>query len=275
MSEIEIPDTVMLKREEIRPNKWNPNEFDADTFNELVKSIEDFGIVQPLIVGPLEGDPEGFKFEVIDGEHRWTALDILEVPVIPCIVKDIDEDQRQFLTVRTYRIRGKFNMKSFTKMVEGMMEKYSFDEVAEQMAFTDPDELQEMISAARTTITDPDMRKEFDKAKDEIQTVDDLTNILNRLFTRFGDSLPANFMLIEFGGKNHLWVRMRKGDFPKIREQARNVMAEGVTFDSFLSHLVSTVPVTKWVEKHRDLLEAIPEESREEANIDNLLKEEA
>jgi len=274
MTEIEIPEVVMLKRSSIRPNDYNPNEFQDDTFNELVKSIEDFGVVQPLIVGPLKNDAKGFEYEVIDGEHRWTALDILEVPEVPCIVKDIDEDRRKFLTVRTYRIRGKFNMRSFTKLVEGLMDKYSFDEVAEQMAFTDPDELQEMISAARETITDPELRRAFDKAKDDIKTVDDLTNLLNRLFTRFGDTLPANFMLIEFGGKNHLWVRMRKGDFSKIRERARDVMAEGVTFDSFLSHLLTTVPVSKWVERHRDLLESIPEDAQEGADIDNVLAEE-
>jgi ParB/RepB/Spo0J family partition protein len=274
MTAIDIPEVVMVPHSEIRPNPWNPNEFDSEIFNELVKSIEDFGFVQPLIVGPLEDDPKGFKYEVIDGEHRWTCLDLLEVEQVPCIIKDIDEDHRKFLTVRTYRLRGKFNMKSFTKLVEGLMEKFSFDEVAEQLAFTDPNELQEMIDAARSTITDPDMRKEFDKAKDDIRTVDDLTNLLNRLFTRYGDTLPSNFMLLEFGGKEHLWVRMRKNDFPKIREQARNVMAEGVTFDSFLSHLLTTVPVKKWVDKNRDLLEEIPAESKDSADIDNILAEE-
>jgi ParB/RepB/Spo0J family partition protein len=264
----------MIPRGNIRPNPWNPNEFDDDTFNELVKSIEDFGFIQPIIVGPLDDDPEGFDFEVIDGEHRWTCLDILEVPEVPCIVKNIDENHRKFLTVRTYRLRGKFNMKGFTKLVEGLMNHFSFEEVAEQLAFTNPDELQEMISMARDSITDPDMRREFDKAKDEIRTVDDLTNLLNRLFTRFGDTLPSNFMLIEFGGKQHLWVRMRKTDFPKIRETARNVMAEGVTFDSFLSHLLTTVPIEKWVAKHRDLLEEIPAESKDVTDIDDILAEE-
>ena len=271
MAEIEIPEVVMIPREEIRPNDWNPNEFDSDTFNELVKSIEDFGFVQPIIVGPLDNDPDGFKFETIDGEHRWTCLDILEVPEVPCIVRDIDQDSRKFLTVRTYRLRGKFNMKQFTKLVEDLMERHSFEDVAAQLAYTDPDELQETISAARETITDPEMRKAFDKAKDDIKTVDDLTNLLNRLFTRFGDTLPANFMIIDFGGKNHLWVRMRKGDFPKIREQARNVMAEGVTFDSFLSHLITVIPVDKWIEKHRDLLEVLKEEDQEGADIGSLL----
>lgn len=36
----------------------------------------------------------------------------------------------------------------------------------------------------------PEMRKEFDKAKEEIKTVDDLSLVLNRLFTKYGSTLP-------------------------------------------------------------------------------------
>lgn len=150
------------------------------------------------------------------------------------------------------------------------MERHSFEDVAEEMAFTDPDELTEMIEAARDSL-DPSMQNEFDKAKDEIKTVDDLTNLLNRLFTRFGDTLPANFMMLDFGGKKHLWVRMRKEDFPKIQSLAHDIMGYGVTFDSFLSHLLTTVPIERWVEKHRDLLEAVEETATEAADIDSIL----
>ena len=109
---VDIPEVIMVTRTDIRPNKWNPNEFDDSMFNELVKSIEDDGFIQPIVIAPL--DDEEYKFEIIDGEHRFTAMDLLDVPEIPCIVRDVDEDKRIDLTVKTYRLRGKFNMKKFT-----------------------------------------------------------------------------------------------------------------------------------------------------------------
>jgi ParB/RepB/Spo0J family partition protein len=268
-----MPTIVAIPRDKIRPNEYNPNEFNDDIFNELVKSIEEFGVIQPLVVGPLPEEDE-FDYEVIDGEHRWTALDVLEVAELPCIIADIDQDRRKFLTVRTYKIRGKFNHEKFRDLVSDLMERHSFEEVAEQMAFTDPDELSEMIAAARDSLDDPGMKKDFDKAKGEIKTVDDLTQLLNRLFTRFGDTLPANFMMLDFGGKKHLWVRMKKEEWQKVQDAARDVMALGYTFDSYLSNLLANVPTEKWVEKHKGTLEEVSEDEgtlSSGADIDDIL----
>jgi len=251
---IDIPDIVLIPRKEIRPNPWNPNEMDPDVFNELVTNIETDGFIQPIAVGPLEDDPDEYKWEIIDGEHRFDGLAILDVPEIPCYIRNIDEDKRKFLTVKMNRLRGKMDRKKFTKLVEDLMQRHTFEEVAEQMAFTDPTELEALMEGARESLPTKEMRDEFDAAKKDIKTVDDLSLLLNRLFTKYGDTLPANFMILDFGGKEHIWVRMERDQFSKIRSQAREVLAHGYTFDSFLSHLLTVIPVERTIEKYKDFL---------------------
>ena len=46
------------------------------------------------------------------------------------------------------------------------------------------------------------------KAKGEIKTVDQLSNILNEMFAKYGDDLKYGFMVFEFGGKTHYWIKM-------------------------------------------------------------------
>lgn len=248
-----MPEIVPVERDRIRPNEWNPNEMDPEVFNELVSNIEEYGFVQPIIIATLAD--EEYDFQITDGEHRFEGLAVLGIDTIPCIVKDVSEDKQKFQTVKLNRLKGKFNTKKFTNLVSDLMERYTFEEVAENLAFTDPTELEAMIENARDVISDPDMRNEFDKAKDEIKTVDDLSNVLNRLFTKYGDTLPANFMILDFGGKDSIWVRMPRREFAKIRGVARDVLGFNATFDSFLTKLLSVTPVEKFIDKYRETID--------------------
>src|SRR5258706_6946134 len=54
----------------ILPNSHQPRKnFDEDSLNELANSIREHGVVQPIVVRPLE---DGF-FQLIAGERRWRA----------------------------------------------------------------------------------------------------------------------------------------------------------------------------------------------------------
>jgi hypothetical protein len=114
------------------------------------------------------------------------------------------------------------------------------------------------------------MKKEFDAAKDEIKTVDDLTTLLNRLFTKYGDTLPANFMILDFGGKEHIWVRLSKKQFKLIQDKARVCLELGVTFDSVISHVLTVMDTKKFINTFSDQLEKIEQKPE---SIDELVKE--
>src|ERR1700680_2463745 len=72
---------------EIMPSPLQPRKiFRSDQLQELVESIREHGIIQPLIVRKIEG-----KFELIAGERRWRAANQLGLKEAPVIVRQASD----------------------------------------------------------------------------------------------------------------------------------------------------------------------------------------
>ena len=86
----------------IRPNPKQPRSvFDEDDMAELVHSISEIGVLQPIVVRPipagqgpdeLDHAPEGVIYELIMGERRWRASQEAGKATVPAIVKETDDD---------------------------------------------------------------------------------------------------------------------------------------------------------------------------------------
>lgn len=75
----------------IRPNPKQPRTvFDEDALNELVGSIQEVGLLQPIVVRSLEGDDEP-QYELVMGERRWRACQAAGLDTIPAIVRKTEE----------------------------------------------------------------------------------------------------------------------------------------------------------------------------------------
>ncbi len=71
----------------ITPSPLQPRkEFPADSLQELVESIRQHGIIQPLVVRALNG-----RHELIAGERRWRAAQQLGLTQVPVIVRIASE----------------------------------------------------------------------------------------------------------------------------------------------------------------------------------------
>jgi ParB family chromosome partitioning protein len=71
----------------IRPSALQPRkQFSEESLRELADSIREQGIVQPLIVR-VRGD----IFELIAGERRWRAAQLLNLPEVPVITREADD----------------------------------------------------------------------------------------------------------------------------------------------------------------------------------------
>ncbi len=66
------------------------SEWDEDDFEELKLSIEQYGVLHPLIVRPL--NDVNTKFEILAGEHRWKASKALFKRRVPCRIFRCDDD---------------------------------------------------------------------------------------------------------------------------------------------------------------------------------------
>jgi ParB family transcriptional regulator, chromosome partitioning protein len=74
-----------LPLDSISPNPRQPrNVFDEESMNELVESIREVGMLQPIVVRPLGGA----KFELVMGERRWRAAQQAGLDTIPAIVRE-------------------------------------------------------------------------------------------------------------------------------------------------------------------------------------------
>ncbi|AZA10332.1 ParB/RepB/Spo0J family partition protein [Corynebacterium pseudopelargi] len=88
----------------ILPNEKNPRSvFDQDDLAELVHSIKEFGLLQPIVVRPVDGG----RFEIIMGERRWRAASRAGLKAIPAIVRATsDEDMlRDALLENIHRVQ--------------------------------------------------------------------------------------------------------------------------------------------------------------------------
>jgi len=74
---------------QISPNPKQPRTvFDEDAMAELVHSVKEIGLLQPIVVRKIGTD----SFELVMGERRWRAIQLAGLENIPAIVRDTADD---------------------------------------------------------------------------------------------------------------------------------------------------------------------------------------
>lgn len=72
----------------IIPNPHQPRvHFDEESLAELAASVREIGVLQPILVRPLEGG----QYELIAGERRWRAARRAGLAVVPAIIRTTDD----------------------------------------------------------------------------------------------------------------------------------------------------------------------------------------
>jgi ParB family chromosome partitioning protein len=79
--------TIAIDR--VRPGKYQPRtKMDETALDELADSIREQGLMQPILVRPLDGG----RFEIIAGERRWRAAQKAGLKEIPALVKSVPDN---------------------------------------------------------------------------------------------------------------------------------------------------------------------------------------
>jgi ParB family transcriptional regulator, chromosome partitioning protein len=77
-----------LSLDRMRPGKYQPRtKMDAASLAELALSIKEQGIMQPILVRPVDGG----RFEIVAGERRWRAAQQAGLREIPALVKNVPD----------------------------------------------------------------------------------------------------------------------------------------------------------------------------------------
>lgn len=78
----------MLAIDRLRPGKYQPRtKMDAASLAELALSIKEQGVMQPILVRPVDGG----RFEIVAGERRWRAAQQAGLREIPALVKNVPD----------------------------------------------------------------------------------------------------------------------------------------------------------------------------------------
>lgn len=84
------PSVNKLRIMEIEPNHDQPRkDFDEKNLSELAESIEQHGVLQPLVVRPLANG----SYQLVAGERRWRAARIAGLTEVPVVIKELTDEE--------------------------------------------------------------------------------------------------------------------------------------------------------------------------------------
>lgn len=97
-SEVEVMENISMASEEvvkipidkIIPNRYQPRTvFDDEKIEELARTIHTHGVIQPIVIRPMDDDLN--KYEIIAGERRYRAMKSLQWTEVPAIVRHLND----------------------------------------------------------------------------------------------------------------------------------------------------------------------------------------
>lgn len=195
-------DITLIDRNPDQPRK----KFDDGALKEMAKSVETYGVLQPLLVKKIEG--EQTRYMIIAGERRFRAAYMAGLKKVPVIVKDLTDQQIQEISLIENLHRMDLNAIEAAEGMRELMESYGLtqEDVAERIGKSRPyvtntlrllqlpDEVTEMVrngelppGHARTLISIDDKEYLVNLAKqacDNKLTVRELETKVRLYFTR-------------------------------------------------------------------------------------------
>lgn len=124
-------DILQVPLDLIQTNPWQPRtHFDRDKLDELAESIRQHGILQPLVVSR-----EGDRYQLIAGERRLKAAELLGLREVPVIIKKVSDRDKLELSIVENIQRHDLNPLEEANSYKRLMEEFglSLEAIAEQV----------------------------------------------------------------------------------------------------------------------------------------------
>lgn len=129
---------------DIEVNPRQPRQvFDEEALSELVHSIREFGLLQPIVVRAVTGTQSGARYQIVMGERRWRAAQEAGLATIPAIVRETGDDNllRDALLENIHRVQ-----------LNPLEEAAAYQQLLDEFGVTH-DELASRIGRSRPLIT--------------------------------------------------------------------------------------------------------------------------
>ena len=150
--------------DKIEPNPEQPRlAFNEETLLELSASIREHGVLQPILVRPLEGN----RFQLIAGERRWRASKLAGVDSIPALIEDIDDDTALEIAIIENLQREDISPLDEAAMYDRMVRDHGYsirklaDKLGKDKGYLEnrlrladaPDEIRQLVSLRKDTLS--------------------------------------------------------------------------------------------------------------------------
>jgi len=118
----------------LKPNRFQPRKrFAEEDLSDLVQSVKEKGILQPILVRPVAGDPNAF--EIVAGERRWRAAQLAKLHDVPVVVREMGDGEALEIAIIENVQREDLNAIEEAGAYQELMERFTYtqDKVASQV----------------------------------------------------------------------------------------------------------------------------------------------
>lgn len=121
---------------DIKPNSNQPRKvFDEEKLEDLAASIKEHGLIQPVVLRSV-----GAGYEIVAGERRWRAARKVGVKTIPCIVRELTDEENMLLAIIENMQREDLNPIEEAEGLSQMIDTYGLtqDQVSKSVGKSRP-----------------------------------------------------------------------------------------------------------------------------------------
>ena len=119
--------SVSLPVAVLQPGKYQPRtHMDESALNELADSIRAQGLLQALLVRPINDGKNGATHEIIAGERRFRAAQLAGLTDVPVLVREVDDKAAAAMALIENMQREDLNPLEEAKGIQRLIEEFSF-----------------------------------------------------------------------------------------------------------------------------------------------------
>ena len=221
---------------DIKPNSNQPRKtFDEDKLNELAASIEEHGLIQPLVLRKAEKG-----YEIVAGERRWRAARKIGIREIPCIVRELTDEENMLLAIIENMQREDLNPIEEAEGIRQMIDTYGLtqEEVSKSVGKSRPYianslRLLRLPETVRKYVEDGSLSTGHAKA---IAAVSDEKKQIELAEVAIRDGLSVRQLeklaqQDKSGVKTRSRVKQKTADVKRVEEDLKNALGTKVTLN--------------------------------------------
>lgn len=115
--EFNLDNFFIVPINQVRPNDWNPKDKETEKQKNIQRGLELKGLLEPIVVREKPDAKNLTKYEILDGEQRWTSLKNLGMDEIAIHVVDVDDITAKEITLE-YQVQVPWNEKEYANFVK-------------------------------------------------------------------------------------------------------------------------------------------------------------